>query len=161
MNDKYDKPYLTVTVRHVTRDMSVGHVEKEDYYIQTDRLIPGEKVPMPAGVSLYDDYTVLKVNDEVVKLSRNGDEIVLDKDAGDDLSDTRTNITEASLNFSPGVCVFIMENLSFNVSFGVFGLHMTKESQITNGEDEGSRFSSGANFRFNLFNINFGIGVHI
>ena len=81
MNDKYDKPYLTVTVRHVTRDMSVGHVEKEDYYIQTDRLIPGEKVPMPAGVSLYDDYTVLKVNDEVVKLSRNGDEIVLVKDA--------------------------------------------------------------------------------
>jgi hypothetical protein len=80
---------------------------------------------------------------------------------GDDLSDTRTNITEASLNFSPGVCVFIMENLSFNVSFGVFGLHMTKESQITNGDDEGSRFSSGANFRFNLFNINFGIGVHI
>lgn len=80
---------------------------------------------------------------------------------GDELSDTRTNVTEASLNFSPGVCVFIMENLSFNVSFGVFGLHMTKENQITNGEDEGSRFSSGANFRFNLFNINFGIGVHI
>lgn len=80
---------------------------------------------------------------------------------GEQLYDTRTNITEASLNFSPGLCVFIMENLSFNVSFGVFGLHMTKESQITNGEDEGSRFSSGANFRFNLFNINFGIGVHI
>lgn len=80
---------------------------------------------------------------------------------GDILYDTRTNITEASLNFSPGVCVFIMENLSFNVSFGVFGLHLTKESQLTNGEDEGSRFSSGANFRFNLFNINFGIGVHI
>lgn len=80
---------------------------------------------------------------------------------GDTLYDTRTNITEASLNFSPGVCVFIMENLSFNVSFGVFGLHLTKESQLTNGEDEGSRFSSGANFKFNLFNINFGIGVHI
>lgn len=80
---------------------------------------------------------------------------------GDRLYDTRTNITEASLNFSPGLCVFIMENLSFNVSFGVFGLHLTKENQITNGEDEGSRFSSGANFRFNLFNINFGIGVHI
>lgn len=80
---------------------------------------------------------------------------------GEQLYDTRTNITEASLNFSPGVCVFIMENLSFNVSFGVFGLHLTKENQITNGEDEGSRFSSGANFRFNLFNINFGIGVHI
>lgn len=74
---------------------------------------------------------------------------------------TRTNITEASLNFSPGVCVFIMENVSFNVSFGVFGIKLHKEDQKTNGIEEGSRLTSGANFRFNIFNINFGLGVHI
>ena len=79
----------------------------------------------------------------------------------DNLRDTRTNITRLSLNFSPGVCMFIMDNLSFNVSFGVFGIHMTHEKQTTNNVEEGSRNSSGANFRFNLFNINFGIGVHI
>lgn len=79
----------------------------------------------------------------------------------DELRDTRTNTTQVSLNFSPGLCVFIMDYLSFNVSFGVFGLHLTNEKQTTNNVDEGSRFSSGANFRFNLFNINFGIGVHI
>lgn len=77
------------------------------------------------------------------------------------LRDTRTNTTSASLNFSPGLCVFLMDYLSFNVSFGVFGIHMTNEKQKTNDIEEGSRFSSGANFRFNLFNINFGIGVHI
>lgn len=74
---------------------------------------------------------------------------------------TRTQINEVSLNFSPGVCVFIMENVSFNLSFGVFGVKLRTEHQSTNGLDEGSRLSSGANFRFNIFNINFGLGVHI
>lgn len=78
-----------------------------------------------------------------------------------EIRDTRTDLTEVALNFSPGVCVFIMDNLSFNVSFGVFGVHLRNEKQATDGVDEGSRFSSGANFKFNLFNINFGIGVHI
>lgn len=79
----------------------------------------------------------------------------------EELRDTRTNTTLASLNFSPGVCVFIMDNVSFNVSFGVFGLSMKHEKQITNEVEEGSRFTSGANFRFNIFNINFGLGIHI
>lgn len=74
---------------------------------------------------------------------------------------TRTRSNEVSLNFSPGVCVFIMENVSFNLSFGVFGVKYRTEHQETNGIDEGSRISSGANFRFNIFNINFGLGVHI
>lgn len=75
--------------------------------------------------------------------------------------DTRTKTVEAQLNFSPGVCVFIMDNVSFNVSFGVFGVYLRNAKQITNGVDEGSRFASGANFKFNLFNLNFGMAVHI
>ncbi len=79
----------------------------------------------------------------------------------DVLRDTRTNVTQGALNFSPGVCVFIQEHVSFNVSFGVFGLKWRKEDQTTNGIDEGSRVTSGANFRFNIFNINFGLMVVI
>lgn len=79
----------------------------------------------------------------------------------DELRDTKTNITQASLNFSPGLTMFIMDNVNFNISFGVFGVHLKHEKQRTNGVNEGSRFTSGANFKFNLFNINFGIGVHI
>lgn len=83
--------------------------------------------------------------------------------------DTRTVSTKASLNFSPGVCVFLQDFLAFNVSFGVFGLHLTNEKQTTYGIDEegnqiiedGHRFTSGANFRFNIFNINFGLMVVI
>ncbi|MCI9055184.1 MAG: hypothetical protein HFJ87_08600 [Muribaculaceae bacterium] len=75
--------------------------------------------------------------------------------------DTRTTITQGSLNFSPGVCVFIQEYVAFNVSFGVFGLNFKREHQLTDGVDEGTRFTSGANFRFNIFNINFGMMVVI
>lgn len=79
----------------------------------------------------------------------------------EELRDTRTITTEARLSFSPGVTVFIMDNVSFNVSFGVFGLYLKNEKQKTNEVEEGSRLSSGANFKFNVFNINFGLGVHI
>lgn len=75
--------------------------------------------------------------------------------------DTKTLTSKWSLNFSPGVTMYLMDNVCFNVSFGVFGLHVTHDRQYTNGVDEGRRTSSGANFRFNLFNINFGLGVSI
>lgn len=78
-----------------------------------------------------------------------------------EMRDTQTFSTEASLNFSPGVCVFIMDNVSFNVSFGVFGLKMKQERQLTDGIEEGKRFTSGANFKFNIFNISFGMAVNI
>ncbi len=77
------------------------------------------------------------------------------------MKDTRTVTTSASLNFSPGVCVFIHDYVAFNVSFGVFGLKFKNEKQVTDGVDEGSRFTSGANFKFNIFNINFGMMVVI
>lgn len=74
---------------------------------------------------------------------------------------THTTNMEAKLTFSPGVTVFIMENVSFNLSFGVFGFSLKNENQKVDGVDAGNRFTSGANFKINLFNLAFGIGVHI
>ncbi|MDE6265837.1 MAG: hypothetical protein K2M07_00605 [Muribaculaceae bacterium] len=79
----------------------------------------------------------------------------------DEPRDTRTNSTTAALNFSPGICVFIMDNVSFNISFGVFGIQMKHDKQWVDGVKAGSRTTSGANFKFNIFNINFGMGVYI
>lgn len=73
---------------------------------------------------------------------------------------THTNYTEVALNISPGLSVFIMRNVSFNISFGVFGYHIRHEKQSENGVSTGNRTTSGANFRFNIFNINFGLGIH-
>lgn len=80
---------------------------------------------------------------------------------GGEPKDTRTIITQGAVNFSPGLCVFIQENVAFNVSFGIFGIKFRKEHQTTDGIDEGSRFTSGANFRFNIFNISLGMMVVI
>lgn len=74
---------------------------------------------------------------------------------------THTNTFQLGLNFSPGLCVYIIDPLSFNVSFGVFGLNLKHEKQTENGVSLGRRTTSGANFRFNIFNINFGIAVNI
>lgn len=80
---------------------------------------------------------------------------------GDEPDDTRTTTIKGSINFSPGVCIFIQDYVSFQLSFGVFGLQWAKEHQSTNGVDEGTRVTSGANFRFNIFNIKFGLMVVI
>ena len=79
----------------------------------------------------------------------------------DEPRDTRTHSQEISLNFSPGLCIFVHEYVSFNVSFGVFGIYFKEEKQTTNNVEEGKKFSSGANFKFNVFNLNMGIAVHI
>ena len=96
-----------------------------------------------------------------VDLSFGWGESIFRRPYNSEMRSTRTTMTKASLDFSPGVSVFVVENVSFNLSFGVFGVHFTNENQKTNGVEEGSRFSSGANFRFNLLNINFGLSVHI
>lgn len=77
------------------------------------------------------------------------------------LRTTDTDTFEAQLNFSPGIQVFIMKQVAFHVSFGVFGFNFKNENQKEDGVKTGSRFSSGANFRFNIFNINFGIAVTV
>lgn len=74
---------------------------------------------------------------------------------------THTTSFQAALNFSPGVCVYVLDQVSFNVSLGVFGLNIKHEKQKVNDEDLGWRTTSGANFRFNIFNINFGIAINI
>ena len=95
---------------------------------------------------------------ELAFASGNGD---FNRPFNGELRKTHSTNMEARLTFSPGVCVFIMENVSFNVSFGVFGFYLRNEKQTVDGEWLGNRFSSGANFKINLFNLAFGIGIHL
>ena len=77
------------------------------------------------------------------------------------IRDTRTKTQSFNINYSPGVSIMMMKNAAFNLSFGIFGFHLKSEKQWENGEESGSRFTSGINFRFNLFNINFGVSIII
>lgn len=78
-----------------------------------------------------------------------------------ELKNTHTNTMEVALNFSPGLSIYIMDPVTFNISFGVFGVSLRNEKQNVDGVDMGNRFTSGANFRFNIFNINFGVAVNL
>lgn len=77
------------------------------------------------------------------------------------IRDTRTKTQSFNINYSPGVSIMMMKNAAFNLSFGIFGFHLQNEKQWENGEESGNRFTSGINFRFNIFNINFGVSVII
>ncbi|MDE7160436.1 MAG: hypothetical protein K2O24_06305 [Muribaculaceae bacterium] len=90
--------------------------------------------------------------------SGNGDFV---RPFGGKLKTTHTTTTGVGLNFSPGVSVFMMKQASFNISFGVFGFYLKNEKQWVDGVESGNRLRSGANFRFNIFNINFGLAIHI
>lgn len=78
-----------------------------------------------------------------------------------EMKDTRTKTNSFNINYSPGVSIMMMKQAAFNLSFGIFGFHLQNEKQWDNGEEAGSRFTSGINFRFNIFNINFGVSVII
>lgn len=96
-----------------------------------------------------------------VELALSGGNSDFNRPFNGEMRKTHTNTFQAALNFSPGVCVYVLDQVSFNVSLGVFGLNIKHEKQKVNGEDLGWRTTSGANFRFNIFNINFGIAVNI
>lgn len=78
-----------------------------------------------------------------------------------EIKNTHSKNLQASLTYSPGVCVFVTPQLSCNLSFGVFGFYINKTRQWENGVKSGNRLTSGANFRFNIFNISFGLAVHL
>ena len=122
-----------------------------------------------------ESYTAAVVLRQYIGLARRGrfgifNEVALGFSSGNgdftrpydgNLKNTHTTYMKAALDFSPGVSVMIMKNVSFNLSVGIFGFYLQNANQSVDGVDEGNRFTSGANFRFNIFNLNFGLGVHI
>lgn len=74
-----------------------------------------------------------------------------------DLNATDTRVHELHVGLNPGVCVFIMENVSAEISFGVVGFKYRYEKQTNNLGEVGHNRNSGANFKINLLNINIGI----
>lgn len=76
---------------------------------------------------------------------------------GDTYKRTDTTINELHLGISPGVAVFITQNVCAELSFGVIGFNYRVEKQTNNLGETGKRHNSGANFKINLFNINIGL----
>lgn len=70
---------------------------------------------------------------------------------------TDAKVHEITVGINPGICVFIMENVSAEVSFGVAGFKYRFERQVNELGEVGLSRNSGANFKINILNINIGI----
>jgi hypothetical protein len=70
-------------------------------------------------------------------------------------------MNQVRLGLNPGLTVFIMENVSAEVSFGIVGFKYGWESQRNNEGETGKRHTSSADFKINLLNINIGITICI
>ncbi|MGL4852575.1 MAG: hypothetical protein ACRC3Z_08040 [Phocaeicola sp.] len=78
---------------------------------------------------------------------------------GEERKHTETKINEVRLQMSPGIAVYIMQNISAEISLGIVGLKYRSERQKSGEEVVGTHRTSGADFKINLLNINFGITV--
>lgn len=86
---------------------------------------------------------------------------VFTRGADETLKETTTNILEARLGISPGLAVFIMENVSVECSIGVMGLKYRQEKQTNNLGENGKHLNGGANFKINLFDLNLGLIISL
>ena len=81
------------------------------------------------------------------------------RDEQSGFKDTNTKVHELHIGVNPGICVFIMENVCAEASFGVVGFKYRYEKQTNNLGEVGHSRNSGANFKINILNINIGITV--
>lgn len=68
---------------------------------------------------------------------------------------------KGSVTIVPGVCVFITNDVAFEVQVGVMGLNYQKIKQTEDKIHHSSVVSSGANFKINLLSLSFGTSFYI
>lgn len=78
-----------------------------------------------------------------------------------DLKGTYQTSKELQIGMSPGLSVFIANEVAVEASVGVLGFTFKKIDQTTNQIYNGSRRTSNANFKINLFSINLGITAYL
>ena len=80
---------------------------------------------------------------------------------GEDKFGTFQDIYKFSLGVIPGLCCFVTNEAALEISVGLLGFDYQKVIQTTNQVERSEMESSGANFRINLLQINFGMSFYI
>lgn len=82
--------------------------------------------------------------------------------SGEDTKFTESKSVKCKIDFSPGMSIYIFPQVSTFVSIGLGGIQYSSVKQYDeNGEKIGTRHASKMRFRLNVFDINFGINVHL
>ena len=74
---------------------------------------------------------------------------------------TYQDMMQFELGFIPGIVFFVTNETAFEISVGVLGFDYKRVRQYTNQVYEGTFEKSGANFKINILNIDFGITFYI
>ena len=78
------------------------------------------------------------------------------------ISTVRNKSNSYSINFNPGLSVYLFPNVATHVSLGLGGISYSKVKQYDgDGKFIGEHSSSGLNLKINLFAVNIGFAVHI
>lgn len=80
---------------------------------------------------------------------------------GETLEGTYQKIYKVGVVFSPGMTVFINDFAAVEVSVGILGFQYKRIEQTTNQVYTGSRQTSGANFKIDIFSIALGIAFYL
>lgn len=81
-------------------------------------------------------------------------------DEGDKFG-TYQDIYQFELGLVPGITAFVTNEVAVEISVGLLGFNYQKVVQVTNQVEHSEMESSGANFKINLFSLNFGMSFYI
>lgn len=96
-----------------------------------------------------------------VQLQLGGGQSKLTTGVGTTLSGYYERNFQAEIGLSPGMCIFLNDYSAIEVNVGVLGFKMTDTHTYNDQIYESSRTSKSANFRINLFSIQFGVTFYL
>lgn len=96
-----------------------------------------------------------------VQLTVGGGQGKLANGQGEELTGTYQRKLNLQVGMAPGLVAFINNYTAVEVSIGVLGFNYAHTRQLTDQIYEGSRTSSSANFKINLFSIGLGLAFYL
>ena len=96
-----------------------------------------------------------------LQLQLGGGQSKLTTGVGDNLTGTYEKNFSLDLGLAPGLCVFLNNYSAIEVNIGVLGFSYTATKAIRDQIYVSRRNSKSANFRINLFSIQFGVGFYL
>ena len=96
-----------------------------------------------------------------VDLSLGGGQSKLVNGTGDELTGTYERNFNLNIGLTPGIIMFLSNYAAIEVSIGVLGFNYTHTHSISDQIYQAERNRKSANFRINLFSVQFGVAFYI
>ena len=96
-----------------------------------------------------------------VDLSLGGGQSKLVNGTGDELTGTYKRNFNLNIGLTPGIIMFLSNYSAIEVSIGVLGFNYTHTHSISDQIYQAERNRKSANFRINLFSVQFGVAFYI